>query len=337
MKSVAILGCGYIAGDADDSGNRRHIYTHAKAISKHDQVKISVCCDVDADKLNAFANRWNVPKKYQDIHEMLSNEKIDILVVSTPTIHHFDNISQALEHNIKAIFCEKPLAENFEKSLEVTEKAKKSRVILAVNFMRRWDEIYQECKDLLYGGELGRIETIVCYVDTALFMNSIHMLDLIVFFGGDILSLVGQLDRLNKPRTVHGKIDYGGFAFLKHKNGIISFIKASGESRRNHFFELDFQCTKGRLRILDDDRKYEVYKFAECEEKKWLSELRLEKTIYNEDKHERVIEAYNNIIDCIENGSAVKSSGYESIKAMEIIEMIYQSDKKGNLPVYSTV
>ena len=201
--------------------------------------------------------------------------------------------------------------------------------------MRRWDEFYTECKSLLEGGTLGRIETIVAYVDTALYMNSIHMLDMLVYFGGDVSSCVGYIDRINNPRIVHGEKDFGGIALFKHKNGIISFVKATGESRRNHFFELDFQCTKGRLRILDDDTKYEVYEFKESPQHKGLDELALVNTVFNDDKSERVVEAYLDILDCMENSKEPRFSATEALKSLELVKLIYESDANGNSPVYS--
>lgn len=335
IKKVGIVGCGYIAGFADDSGRRRHIYTHAKALGQVPGAQLVACCDNSPEQAKKFAERWNVPKQYLRLEDMLKNEALDILTVATPTEFHHDNVTEALNYPIKAIFCEKPLASSLANAKELAQKAKERKIPLAVNFMRRWDPFYRECKDILASGELGRVETIVVYVDTALFMNAIHMLDLLLYFAGDIDIVVGQLDRLNEARIVHGKADPGGFAFIRHQSGIISFIKATGESRRNYFFELDFQCTKGRLRILDDDQKYEIYKFKECEEKNWLSQLSLEKTVLNDKKRERVVAAYHNIINAIDQNEPLASSGFESLKVMELIELIYESDRQGQLPVKS--
>lgn len=335
IKYVAIVGCGNIAGEADDDVKKRHIYTHAKAINMIKELELTACCDTDESRLETFAKRWKVPRQYLNLQEMLCKEQVDILVVATPTKTHYENVLSALSSSVKAIFCEKPLTFDFEQDMEMVKKAKEANKLLVVNYMRRWDKFYAECKSLLESGELGRIETIVAYVDTALYMNSIHMLDMLIYFGGDVFSCIGYIDRINNPRVVHGEKDFGGIAFFKHKNGIISFLKATGESQRNHFFELDVQCTKGRLRILDDDIKYEVYKFKESHQHKGLDELTLVYTKSNDDKHERVVEAYLNILDCIENNKKPKFSATEALKSLELVNLIYKSDSIGNLPVYS--
>ncbi|MFC2059496.1 Gfo/Idh/MocA family protein [Chloroflexota bacterium] len=335
VKRVAIHGCGNIAWEADEDVKKRHIYTHAKAISMIKQLKLTACCDIDENRLRTFAERWQVPSKYLDLQEMLHQEQLDILVVATPTRYHYENVLSALSSNVEVIFCEKPLAFDFEQGIELVKKAKELNKLLVVNYQRRWDKFYTECRNLLQSGELGRIETIVAYVDTALYMNSSHMLDMLIYFGSDVFSCIGYLDKLNDTRVVHGEKDFGGIALFKHKNGIISFVKATGESRRNHFFELDIQCTGGRLRILDDDTRYEVYKFKESPQHKGLEELYLVHTKTNDDKSERAVESYLDILDCIENKKEPAFSDMAALKSLELVNLIYKSDSIGNLPVYS--
>lgn len=334
-KRVAIAGCGNIAGSIDDDPRKRHIYTHARGIAAVERLKLTACCDTDETRLRAFGKRWQVPGQYRNLAEMLSREPIDILVIATPTRTHYEYVLLALSSGVRVVFCEKPLTYDLEPGVELVKKAAEANKILLVNYMRRWDRFYAECKSLLDSGELGRIETIVAYVDTALYMNSSHMLDMLIYFGGDVLSCVGYLDRLNETRVVHGEKDFGGVALIKHKNGIISFVKATGESRRNHFFELDVQCTRGRLRILDDDMKYEVYKFKESHQHEGLDELALVYTRANDNKSERVVDTYLDILECIENGKKPRFSAAEALKSLELINLIYRSDAAGNVPVPS--
>ncbi len=326
---VGIIGCGYIAGEADDSGERLDIYTHAKAIKHHPQMHLAACCDTDDSKLQKFGDRWEVAARYKSYSEMLTSECLDIVVISTPTSTHYDIVFRVLEFPIAAVFCEKPLAETRNQARMLVEKARQMNVALFVNFMRRWDSFYLECKNLLSNEGLGRIETIVAYVDTALYMNAIHMIDILLFFGGCVEKLSGVLDRRNKIRTVHGKEDYGGVATLRHRNGVYSFIKATGASRRNHYFELDIQCTEGRLRMLGDGDEYEIYRFDEIKEKPWLSELRLQKRVRNSRASQRMTSAYTNIFDTIGNCAPIRSSGEQSLEILEIIEKWYVSDQNG--------
>jgi len=332
---LAIVGCGGITSDADDDPKKRHIYSHAKALSMIDQIQIIACCDVDEAILNKFSKKWDVASKYTNLDEMICEKHIDILVVATPTKYHYDHVKKALAKRINVVFCEKTLTNDLRQGIEISDIAKKQNSLLMVNFMRRWDKFYIECKKLLDSGNLGVLETMVVYVDTALYMNSSHMLDLIVYFGGDAHSVVGHIDRKNKPRVVHGAEDFGAIAMITHKNGVITFLKATGESQRNHYYEIDFQCTKGRLRILNDDIKYEVYKFEESPQHKGLDELKLQHTKFNDDKDERVVNAYLEIINFLEHKKNPTYTASDSLKSLELIELIYESDSNNHKPICS--
>jgi len=333
VRSVAIVGCGNVADGFDEDWRKRHIYSHATAISKLDQLTITACCDIDPARMERFADKWEVDGRYTDYQKMVDDEKIDILVVATPTVAHYDNVLTALSREIKVIFCEKPLTYTLKEGETLVKKAAEAGVLLFVNYMRRWDSFYVECNDLLESGRIGRVETIVAYVDTALYMNSIHMLDMVLYFAGDVLSCTGFLDRVSDPRVVHGRTDRGGVALFHHKNGIISFVKATGEmreTRRAHYFELDIQGTKGRLRILDDDIRYELYEFKESPQHVEMNELHLVNTEYNKNKQERAVDAYRDILDCLNTGKDPVFSGKDSLGSIELVEMIYKSDSQGH-------
>ena len=121
---VGIIGCGYIAGEADDSGERLDIYTHAKAIKYHPQMHLAACCDTDDGKLRKFGGRWGVAARYSSYAEMLENEGLDIVVIATPTSTHYDVAFRTLEFPIAAIFCEKPLSDTQSEVRTLTKKAR---------------------------------------------------------------------------------------------------------------------------------------------------------------------------------------------------------------------
>ncbi|MBL7074364.1 Gfo/Idh/MocA family oxidoreductase [candidate division KSB1 bacterium] len=333
--SAAIIGCGNIASGLDDDVKKRHIYSHAKAISFVKAIRLVACCDIDESRLLDFSEKWHVPRAYITLEKMLGEEKIDILIIATPAKCHHDNLLTALTSEVEVIFCEKPFVLDFELGMKIVKNERERDKLITVNYMRRWDKFYAECKRILETGQLGRIETIVGYVDTALYMNSIHMLDMLAYFGGDVLSCTGYLDKTSEPRIVHGKPDVGGIALFRHKNGVTSFFKGTGESRRNHFFELDIQCTKGRMRILNDDEKYEIYRFDESPQHTGLVELKLTETKYNADQDERVVNVYREIVDYLKTGRLPSYTAKDALKSLEMVNMIYESDALDHQLIFS--
>ena len=81
--------------------------------------------------------------------------------------------------------------------------------------------------------------------------------------------------------------------------------------------------------MLDDGKKYEIYKFKECSDKTWLSMLDLEKTVINNFSNERMLNAYNNIADAIKSNTPLNSSGYSAVKSIELIEEVYKNNLYG--------
>ena len=161
MKRAAIVGCGYIAGKADLISKRPQIFTHAKAIQNIDGLELVACCDSDNEVLSEFALTWDVPRKYTNLEEMLNKEKIDIFIIASPTEFHHEHVLMGLKYDVGAIFCEKPVSDDFIKALELQRIAKNAKKLIAINFMRRWDDFYINCKKILESGSLGRVETIV--------------------------------------------------------------------------------------------------------------------------------------------------------------------------------
>jgi len=58
VRNVAIVGCGNTADGLGEDQSKRHIYSHATAISKLEQLNITACCDIDPARMERFADKW---------------------------------------------------------------------------------------------------------------------------------------------------------------------------------------------------------------------------------------------------------------------------------------
>jgi len=79
--------------------------------------------------------------------------------VASPTYTHEDIIIKALEAK-KAVFCEKPVAENRPDTVKCYEIAKKVGKPLFCAFNRRFDPSYSNVRDRVHKGEVGHVHTI---------------------------------------------------------------------------------------------------------------------------------------------------------------------------------
>ena len=95
---VAIVGTGGIAA------------VHAADIQRLDgRATIVAAVDVDPDRLAAFADRWSVPRRYQDLAAMLDAERPDLVHLCTPPGLHREQALACLNRGVSVI-CEKPPA-----------------------------------------------------------------------------------------------------------------------------------------------------------------------------------------------------------------------------------
>ena len=100
----------------------------------------------------------SVGRLYEDYSEMLEAEKnnIDLVSVATPDESHAEIASAALGIN-KHVFLEKPMCRTLKEADRILEEASRSRGMLMVDFILRFDPRYVRAREIAASGELGRI------------------------------------------------------------------------------------------------------------------------------------------------------------------------------------
>ncbi|RUM07499.1 Gfo/Idh/MocA family protein [Rhizobium chutanense] len=121
-----------------------------------DGVTVVGAVDTDPERLSAFADKFNIEKRFLSLEEAIAWGEFDAATNVTPDrIHH--PTTMALIAAGKHVFCEKPLAENYAKALEMTEAAEKAGVINMVNLTYRNVAPLQRAREMVLSGELGTI------------------------------------------------------------------------------------------------------------------------------------------------------------------------------------
>lgn len=88
--------------------------------------------------------------------ELIADPKLDLIIISTPNIFHFEMAKQALE-NGKHVLVEKPITPTFEQAQQLIEIAEKHQRILSVFQNRRWDSGFRTLQKILEDRLLGEI------------------------------------------------------------------------------------------------------------------------------------------------------------------------------------
>ena len=137
--SAALVGTGFIAAVHVDALRRLCVEVLGVVGSSPDRA--------------AEAGLGNV---YGSLGELLEDDRIDVLHLTTPNHLHYPQVKQALAAG-KHVVCEKPLALTAAESRELVELADAAGVVHCTNFMARFYPLVQQARSLLHEGSLGEI------------------------------------------------------------------------------------------------------------------------------------------------------------------------------------
>ena len=89
------------------------------------------------EKSRRAAEDLGLAKAYSDYNEVLSDEAIQVVHITTPNRFHFEQASQALQAG-KHVLCEKPLAMTTQESSALVDLATQCEVAAGVNYNIRY-------------------------------------------------------------------------------------------------------------------------------------------------------------------------------------------------------
>ncbi|MBQ2967127.1 MAG: Gfo/Idh/MocA family oxidoreductase [Clostridia bacterium] len=202
MKRVCIVGCGAISGN------------HAEALQKTENASLVAVCDINHERADKLAEKYNIEKVYYDYAEVLEDTGIDAVHICTPHYLHTDMAISALEKG-KFVFLEKPVSISNEQLDRLKETEQKHPGKLAVCFQNRTNPSVVALKEALTSEENGAFLGIKAFLvwhrtkeyyamdawrgkwDTeggGLMINqAVHTLDLLSWLSGGAKSVKGTM------------------------------------------------------------------------------------------------------------------------------------------------
>lgn len=130
---------------------------HAKHFAAIPGVTLVGGVDVDPKRLEAFNTAHKIPNGFASLDAALAWGKFDAVANVTPdSIHHPTSIA-ALRAG-KHVFCEKPLATDYAKAMEMTEIAEAAGLVNMVNLTYRNVAQLQRARQIVTSGEIGAVK-----------------------------------------------------------------------------------------------------------------------------------------------------------------------------------
>lgn len=144
-KKMIIIG-------ANGSAYKRTI----PALKDSDICKVIAIQSRNEEKLKSICEEYNIDNYYTDVEKMLDNEQFDLIYIANPPFLHKDTIEKCIKTN-KPIICEKPLARDYNESLEIKELLKEYKQPIMVAHHMRHQKAFSELKNIINEGQIGNI------------------------------------------------------------------------------------------------------------------------------------------------------------------------------------
>lgn len=236
---LAVIGCGSIAEIA-----------HFPSIQRTPQAELTACCDTDAGRARAAAERWGAKAWYTDHREMFRTCKLDAVIIASPNNVHRNQAIAAAKAGVHVIV-EKPLAVTNTEAWDIVRACRQHKVKLMVGCDRRFWTHNQWAKQLVEEGVIGRVlmaraslhehwhlyQNHVAATDfrlradvaggAALPDTGAHAIDLLTWLvGSRITRVVGIAQRLAMPES-YTLCDDTVWVLMEHENGAYGCVSCN--------------------------------------------------------------------------------------------------------------
>ncbi len=247
--------------------------SHLAMVRTCPQVQLEGVCDPSAIVLDALRKYTDIPT-YKDYRKLLTERRLDAVVVATPSRFHGDIVRLALENGIH-VFCEKPFCLDPEEGRALADLAERKGLVNQVGYHYRFVGAFQEAHRLLSGGALGQVHHIrgeafgpvVLRRKSATWRSSksegggclydyaSHVIDLMNYLVGPPTSITGST--LN--RIFSRDVDDEVYSTFHYHNGASGQLAAnwSDESNRKMSVKISVWGDKGRMQC--DRQELQVY------------------------------------------------------------------------------
>ena len=178
---------------------------HCDAIIGIPNLELAALCTRTETRLAELAAKFGVKKTFTDYDELLADPEIDAVSIVTMWDQHTGPAVAALEAG-KHVFLEKPMASTVADCRTIIAAAEKSKGILQIGHICRFNPRYRAAQEAIAAGRIGRIVSLAsrrnipaAWTPTILDKigpivgDAIHDTDLMLWFTGDrIVSAYAQ-------------------------------------------------------------------------------------------------------------------------------------------------
>jgi myo-inositol 2-dehydrogenase / D-chiro-inositol 1-dehydrogenase len=181
---VGIVGCGHVTATR-----------HLPALAAVADTRLVAFADRDRDRLAELGELHRDAALYPDVHDLLADQRVDVLAVCVPAASHSEVVIAALDAGVP-VLVEKPLALALDDAEEVARHAEHTGTPALAGFNLRWHRLVQRAAEALRAGALGELELLRSMTTSpTLVETETHHYDLWRFLTGAEVEEVSVLSR----------------------------------------------------------------------------------------------------------------------------------------------
>ncbi len=271
-------------------------------------------------------------------YEDLLTAKLDGVIICSENSKHRYMVEMAADAGVN-VLCEKPLATTVEDSLAIVNACEKADIVLMTAFPMRFSTPLIEVKARLDSGDFGQI---LCFNATnqgqlptvhrewfvdetlagggAVMDHTVHLVDIMRWYlGEEVREVYAQTNRIFHADEVH--VETGGLELITFESGTFATIDASW-SRPPYWPTwggLTFEMVTERGAVLVDAfrQNLNIYRH-EWGRAGW--------TYWGSDANQAMV---NEFVVAIRENRQPFVTGYDGLKAIEVVEAAYTSAESG--------
>jgi predicted dehydrogenase len=214
----------------------------------------------DINRAKSLGEKFGIQNSYSNYDEFLKSA-IDAVFIASANVHHYDQVLKAARAG-KNILCEKPIALTSAQAKEMVKVCKENKVLLAVNYVHRYHPLVIKAKELIVDQKLGKFVSIDVHFNIdfppdnnfrfkkelsgggALRDIGTHMIDLLIYFGGEIENIDGVVGNL----IYQSEVDDFAIGIVKFVKGGYGTFNVSYNNKKA-FNRIEILCHKGAIAI----------------------------------------------------------------------------------------
>lgn len=239
--------------------------SHLAIARAHPDAELVAVCDTTGYVLDVLAKYTGV-KVYSDYKKMMAEEKLDGVLIATPSKFHGEMVQAALDANLH-VFCEKPFCLDVVEGQRLADLARQKGLVNQVGYHYRFVGAFREAKRLIDAGAIGRVHNLRAEAygpvvlrpknvtwrakksegGGCLYDYACHAIDLVNFIVGKPDRVGGTVLNTIFSRDVEDEV----YSTLFFPGGVTGQIASnwSDESHRKMSTKLTFWGTNGRIAV----------------------------------------------------------------------------------------